>query len=403
VTTGETGETTGTPTQGSSLALLRLLPLVVLVVALAARATSVQEALLRNATNTRLLGHTMAAVAGQDVPAPAELPRLRLATGLDGTQSRALARIAAEQGRPDEAALWLAAGLSDPTTEPLTRFELCRLHLSQGRPGAARETCAGSVISAPFWLARGIEASDAGRGGEAVDYFDLARATDPNLLEAWARLGDALYAQGRLVEAVPVLERLVAVQAASSAERYHQLAEAYTAAGRAADAVALMEHALRQYPTERELYLGMAAAQRAGGDLAAADAWYGRMLERWPQDAFGWAARAELAVARKDFEDAVAHYRQAVRFQPESTAYWKDLAGAAASGGDQALAAEAYITALRLDPGDAEVWTKAGRALAASERVDEARAAFRQALAIQPDNQEAQELLVGLDTSPAAP
>jgi tetratricopeptide (TPR) repeat protein len=342
----------------------------------------------------------MAAVAGESVPAPVTIARLR---DLDGTQARALARIAAEQGRPDEAERWLAAGLGDATTETLTRFELCRLYLAQDRLADARATCDNTAASAPFWIGRGIEASDAGDSAAAIVYFDMARTTDPNLLEAWQRLGRALYQEGRLAEAVPVLERLLSVQAVSSPELYHQLAEAYNATGRGVDAIALLEHALRQYPTERELYLAIAETQDATGNLAAADAWYARMLERWPQDAFAWAARAEVAVRREDMEDAVSYFEQAVRFDPQGVGYWAGLAGAAGATDRHGQAAQAYARALELQPDDPALWAQAGRALVAADRIDEARAAFRQALALQPDNQEVRQSLAALDAPATSP
>jgi tetratricopeptide (TPR) repeat protein len=271
------------------------------------------------------------------------------------------------------------------------------LYLSEGNLAEAKATCANTLVSAPFWISRGIEASDAGRTEDAIFYFDMARTTDPNQLEAWQRLGQALYQQRRLAEAVPVLEHLLAVQAASSPDQYHQLAEAYIATGRTVDAIGLLEYGLRQYPAERELYLAMAEAQSAAGDLVAADAWYARMLERWPQDAFAWAARGEVAVRREDMEDAVAYFEQATELNPEAVGYWKGLAGAAEATGHHKRAAEAYTRALELQPNDAVVWMQAGRALLATDRSDEARAAFRQALALQPENQEAQQLLASLD------
>jgi tetratricopeptide (TPR) repeat protein len=396
---GETSDMSQTTARssGRTAAWLGLLPLLLLAAALLVRAESLQESILRNVTNVPILKHVMDAVAGEPAPLPSSLPRLSLPAGLNGTQARALGRMAAEQGRPEEAERWLVAGLTDESTAGLTRFALCRLYLSEGKLDEAKATCANTVVSAPFWIGRGIEASDAGKTEEAIVYFDMARTTDPNQLEAWQRLGQALYQQRRLAEAVPVLEHLMAVQATSSPDLYHQLAEAYLATGRTVDAIGLLEHGLRQYPAERALYLAMAEAQSEAGDLVAADAWYARMLERWPQDAFAWAARGEVAVRRDDMEDAVAYFEQATKHNPEAVGYWTGLAGAAEATGRYKRAAEAYARALALEPNDAVVWMQAGRVLMATDRIDEARAAFRQALALQPENQEAQQLLAALD------
>lgn len=374
-------------------AVILALPLVLLLAVLISRSGALQVSWLRNITGLPILKDTMGAVDGEQVPMPATLARLRTTKGPDGTQARALARIALEQGRPSEAERWLVAGMADADTADLTRFELCRLYQEQGRLDAAKVTCADTIVSAPFWLGQGLRAAESGLSSLAIDYFDLARTTDPNLLTAWVQLGHALYAEKRYAEAVPVFEHVVDVEASPEAAVFDQLSQSLLNSADIERAQEIMKRGIELHPTARSLFRAMAESYRRQGDATQADEWYLNLLKRWPEDAFAWAGRGELALQRGSADVAIDYYQEAVRLNADDAGYWLGLAEAAETAGETDIAANAYDQALALHPDDVSTLLRAGRFLSATDKVEEARAAFERVLTLQPGNVDARQWL----------
>jgi len=359
--------------------LLRLLPLVLLLVALAPFRGPLQAAVKRNLANRPYLLAAMRAADGAN-------PEIGGLEPANGVQARALAYVALRNNRPGEGLRWLLQGATRADPGTLTRFEICRLLVSEMRVAEARNYCRGAVATAYYWLSQGIAADESGDVAAAITYFDIARMADPDLLSAWERLGRATFHVERYGEAVEVYEHLLTVQARPPADTFYQLGISYLALDRVDDARAILEQGLEVYPYQRELYLALADTARAVNDLATADAWYARLLQQRPSDAYAWAGRGEVAMQRGLAKQAVIYLEQATSLQPTAIGYWLSLAAAAAAAGDQARAVAAYEQVLELRPGDVDVLLAAADFFAQAGRAARARALYEQVLVLEPDN-----------------
>jgi len=378
----------GRPTMAGRLAVAVLLLGLVVV---AARLVAVRGALADAPTNAALLRATM----GDGIIAADRLPATP-----SGVQARALSAMARRAGNKATAEAWLIRGLSDPTSAYLAQFELCRLYWQQGQQARARETCRGSVVSAHYWLNLGYLADQRSAPDEALAYFEMAAATDPELIAAWHQLARGLFAAQRYEEAVLAYERVMALDPTPVADVYHTLSLSYLALDNPTMARDVLERGLQVYPEQRPYYLNMAETFRAEGDLETADSWYARMLQRWPNDAQAWAARAQTAAEAGRFDVAVTYYQEATNNQPEGAGYWMSLAATLAETGQTVAATEAYRRAMALQPDNLSLWLHAGRFLAESGRRDDARAVFEHVLALQPENSEAAAQLSALSALP---
>ena len=379
------------PVRRSVAGRLAVAALLLGLVIVVTRLVDVRSALADVPVNAALLRAAMgdAQVAAGNLPATPT-----------GVQARALAAAAQRAGNPATAEAWLIQGLSDPTSAYLAQFELCRLYWHQGQLARARETCRGSVASADYWLNRGYLADQRSAFDEALAYFEMAAATDPEMTTAWHQLARALFAARRYEEAVLAYERVMALDPAPVVDVYHTLSLSYLALSNPTMARDVLERGLQVYPEQRPYYLNMAETYRAEGDLETADSWYARMLQRWPNDAQAWASRAQTAAEAGRFDDAVTYYQEATNNQPEGAGYWMSLASTLAETGEDEAAAEAYRRAMALQPDNLSLWLHAGRFLTESGRRDEARAVFEHVLDLQPENSEAAAQLSELSAAP---
>jgi tetratricopeptide (TPR) repeat protein len=369
-----------------------------LVLALAAlfpRFDSLRDAFVRAAINPPLL---KAAMTASDSPAGAARPAS--VPNPSGLQARAMAVVAGAAGDPTTAEAWLMRGLADPSSAFLTQFELCRLYWNEGERERAEETCRGTKASALYWLNQGYLADERGEQTEALAYYRMAGAVDPDMIPAWHHLGRTSLALGRYDEAISAFERVILIAATPPIDAYDSLSAAYLKLGNPAMARDALNRGLTLYPNVRTYYIGMAEAYRVEGDWAAADSWYARLLQRWPYDAQAWAARGEVAMADGRTRDAVAYFQEAVNNQPQGVGYWINLASAATASGDSPLALRAYRQAITLQPDNLAILLPAGRFLVETQRPDEAKEVLERVLALQPDNSEASALLAGLESPP---
>lgn len=356
-----------------------------------------QRGLLEHAlTYPTLLEVAMKASAGRTFDAAALNEVLPRGTPT-GFQARAMSEVAQAAGRPATAERWLAHGLNDSASGYLSQFELCLLHWNGGQRAKAREACRNTRDSARYWLNRGYEADQTGDAAEALAFYQMASATDPDLIAAWHQLGRALFAAGRHDEAVLAYERVLALDQTAPADIFDSLSLSYLATGNPTMARDVLERGLLLYPGQRTYYLNMATAFRAEGDPETADSWYARMLQRWPADAQAWAARADVAADTGRLDDAVAYYQEATRQQPQNAGYWLNLASAAGAADRVRVATEAYEAAMALQPENVAALLHAGRFFVKSGQLPAAREAFERVLALQPENSEAAAQLSELD------
>jgi len=200
-------------------------------------------------------------------------------------------------------------------------------------------------------IERGLAQHRAGRLDEAKTFYKQILKLEPRHPDALHLLGLIALQAGAAGEAIPLIERAIAVQGGNPA--FHaNLAQAYLALQRFADAHAAFRRAAELDPHNPQFATGAASCAAMRGELGEAE----RQL------------------------------RAVVQRHPDFALAWFNLGNVLRDGGRPLEAADLYRRAIRLDPTFADAHTNLGSALHVSERFEEAEQAYRQSLALQPDS-----------------
>ncbi len=313
-----------------------------------------------------------------------------------GIGARALSAIALSNGQTATAERWLIYGMTDLPSSYLTQFELCVLYWENGQRARAREACRGTKASSQYWLNQGYSFENRKQLDEALAYYEIATAVDPDRVQGWYVVGRALFNLKRYEEATVAYERILVLNPTPPVDVYESLAWSYIELDNIELARDVLDRGLLIFPDQRSFYLAMADTYRAESDLDAADGWYARMLQRWPIDVQAWSGRGDMALARGELNAAIRYYQTAVENQPEGYGYWLNLATTASLTDNIPLATEAYQQALAMQPDNPSVLLQAGRFFVETQQIDEATEIFEQVLLLQPGNDEAITQLASL-------
>jgi tetratricopeptide (TPR) repeat protein len=239
------------------------------------------------------------------------------------SEQHALARREARRAQHERAIALYEKALQEHPDHPALLGELGSLLLSAGRTERAlpllerADAAAASPQSAyRLGVARGRAEDEAGAERE----FRRALSLRPGYGPAQVALGNLLRGQGKIAEAVSLLE--AAAQSGSNEERARALVAlgaAQLAAGRRADAERAFDRAVEFAPARAEIRLGVARA---------------------------WLASDE----KRDLERAAQVLQRAAEMAPDVPQIHAALGRAREKRGDLPAAAEAYDRALRLDP-----------------------------------------------------
>ncbi len=178
-------------------------------------------------------------------------------------------------------------------------------------------------------------------------------AKRPGNARAWGNLRRDYISAGRWEEAIAATRKELEADPEDRGNAPLNLGRALTEAGRPAQALPLLEEALRRRPDSFDAHNNFGVA------LAA--------LRRWPE--------------------AVAQYELALRLRPDSADAENNLANAIAKAGRLDDALTHYASALRLQPDFPEAEANWGRTLAETGRFEEARPHFERALRLRPSSE----------------
>ncbi|HEY2711339.1 MAG TPA: tetratricopeptide repeat protein [Chthoniobacterales bacterium] len=214
----------------------------------------------------------------------------------------------------------------------------------------------------------------------------IANTTDNYI--AHNNLGEALFEEGRLDEAIVEYEKARQING-SLAEAEYNLGNIFLQKGNASRAITHYENALRMQPRypEAECNLGNVLAQN--GEQSEAIYHYQRAVEMKPESAESHANLANALLKTGETRQAIEHYRKAVAIRPASAEMQSNLGNALTSTGDWNGAIACYQAALRVQPGYAKVHNHLGISLVHVGKVDEALEQFSQSLRIDPNYAEA--------------
>jgi tetratricopeptide (TPR) repeat protein len=268
---------------------------------------------------------------------------------------------------------------------------LVRIELENGRLEGAFSTLERVRALAPG-LAEvdyldGIIAQRWKRFEDAEQSFARAFAREPDDLAYMLAYSELLAGNGRLNEAIAVLEPRVS--------QFDQTPAVRDALGRLLEQAGRLDQAVEHY---RRAVVAEGADASIRERLAVALF----RLERF-DDALGQLnrldhealldGRADLQTVRADclaatgrLSEARTVYEQATRTDPTYVPAFRGLARAALAEGDRRRAGIAIAKATALKPGDPQTIVLGGCIELAEGRSDAARKSFEQALAIEPDN-----------------
>ncbi|MBZ5639051.1 MAG: tetratricopeptide repeat protein [Acidobacteriia bacterium] len=209
-----------------------------------------------------------------------------------------------------------------------------------------------------------------GDGEGAARHFELAIEAKPDYADALNSLGTIRAGQRRVTEAIDLYRRALRA-APENAIVHYNLAGALEASGRADEAMAEFETAIRCSPDPSKL----------GNDVWLA--LYRRgMLSPPPGRAQRGLAR--LLAERGRARDAIGHYRLALTEDPSSRESLLEMGRLLTDTGDQEEAAHCFESALRLEPRDPAAHLEMG--LVQERRGDLSRALleYRETIRLDP-------------------
>jgi superkiller protein 3 len=342
---------------------------------------SIQEVLPENVSHIFL---TKAVMIHQS------LTDVRPITKLTAIQARALAQLDATR-----AEFWLKQGV-EGNGRSLTYFELCRSYWQEGRREEAITTCQEGAIPATYWVNLGLQAEQAGDHALALAAYETAIAVDPEQASAWMRLGGRLISSEQFTQAIPALEKALALGYPPSIQLYNWLSRAYLQTDQLEKGRQVLLHGIESLPENRTLMVNLADSYMQSGDWHSAANWYKRMTTENPEDTFAWIRRGNIALQSGEIRQAIIYYEQATILEPTNQSAWQWLAEAAREDGNVPLATQAYMEALRLAPDNINLWMGAGRFFVQIGQIERAKNSFQHVLEQDPEHQGALQELSNL-------
>ena len=165
----------------------------------------------------------------------------------------------------------------------------------------------------------GVAYAQRGQFAEAVPFMERALAINPDFAEAHYNLGNALQALGRNEDAVRCYEKVLALNP-GYADAHYNLGNALLALDRHADAIQRYEKVLALNPAYPGAYNNLGSALKALDRTADAVRCFESAVQLAPDDA---AVHFNLAVALQDLvrhDEAIARYDRTLALKPGDAA-----------------------------------------------------------------------------------
>jgi Flp pilus assembly protein TadD len=228
----------------------------------------------------------------------------------------------------------------------------------------------------------------AGDLSHAEQEWKIVVGMAPEYAEAWFKLGDLNFRQGKMAEAASYYEKVLQIRPRSF-EAMNGLGLVRMGEGKPEPAARLFEQALRIEPNfaQAHVNLGLLSSQR--GVSQEAEAHYRAALHIDPESAGAHINLANLYAAQKKCADAINHYVEAAKLQPKDATVHLGLANSLQAAGRSSEAVVQYQEALRLNPSLPEAHFNLGVALAKRGDLPGATTCFQEAATLNPQDPQA--------------
>jgi tetratricopeptide (TPR) repeat protein len=229
-------------------------------------------------------------------------------------------------------------------------------------------------------------------GGSAQVREKYSDADDPKRLveieQMLTRGNDAVRA-GRAQEAAGIY-RAIIEKRPDTEDAYRKLALVYWRSGRAADAIATLELALRNGVTQSEVRIRLGQYLAESGQPAKAIA---LLKDTAGSDPDALVALGNAYVMSGRLSEAIAIFNRLIAADPSNAIAYENLGMAQLQGKDTRAAETSLKRALALDPSLGAAYTALGVVYATSGRTAEAIDAWKKALALDPQDANAADNL----------
>jgi arylsulfatase A-like enzyme/Tfp pilus assembly protein PilF len=276
--------------------------------------------------------------------------------------------------------------------DPDTRARLAALGYVGSFVSADPEPSERSSLADPkdkihlYNLMRRAREASLGEGGApaAIDALRQVLDEDPEVIDAWVRLGNEHLKERQLPAAIESYRKALELKPDYDLAVIN-LANAYRSAGKPDDAMLGYRQFLRLDPRNAQVRYQLAQMLLERNELEEAEEHLREAVQFAPKMAAAQNARGVIALKRSDPETAVRLINEALAMKPDVRLAHFNLALVAEARGDAQEAARLYREELELYPESYKVEFNLGLVLGAmGDRKGEA-AALRRAIEINPD------------------
>jgi tetratricopeptide (TPR) repeat protein len=182
-----------------------------------------------------------------------------------------------------------------------------------------------------------------------LDLAEKQAHDEPNNPEHLEFLGSLYLAQGRTAEAIGLLERAIRIND-KTADAHNDLGNALMAENRLAEALTHFRKAAQQAPRDESVFYNLGNALDKANKPGEAVAAYERALAINAEFTDAHVNLGSLLFTRGRVKDALPHFQRAVELEPNSPLLLNNLAGGLAASGRFPEAMQYVRRALAIDP-----------------------------------------------------
>jgi arylsulfatase A-like enzyme/Tfp pilus assembly protein PilF len=197
-------------------------------------------------------------------------------------------------------------------------------------------------------LTRANDALRAGRGQEAADLYRAIIEKRPDTEDAYRKLALVYWREGRAADAIATLE-LALRNGITQSEVRIRLGQYLAEAGQPAKAIELLRDTAGSDP---DALIALGNAYTMAGRLADASAILHRLIATDPANALAWENLGMAQLQGRGSKDAEASLRRAIELDPSLAGAYTALGVVLANTGRTGEAVDAWKKALSLDPSD---------------------------------------------------